>query len=218
MVIDGDVRANSDTPASLVAGVTEITGELDISRGQDLSAFDCLETVGDNIELDADEGDALEGAFPRLTTMGGGVRISGGLSEVSVSCAFRALTTIGTYWLNGGHVDVSGDITGELDLASLVEFHSIRINNTKIERVILPSNGTFSILQLKFDADPRLSEVLGLENTTLVGRAEDDTYTLLIRNNPLLSGCRAQAIGQMFLDGGYTPASVIVENNGPGCE
>lgn len=220
-VFDGDAYiSNSDGDPATYVGVTEITGSLRLFGAVPLDVFDCLEVVGDDIDLDrSSDGDTLSGAFPNLRTVAGGVdiRISSSYDPVPADCAFRVLESIGSGYATGGAVDVNGPLTGELNLTTLHDFDYIRIKYSDLSRVILPSDGEFPVDQLAFQGNELLTEVLGFDNTTLTG-SSSISYSLLISDNPWLSGCRVKEIAALFDPARYAADSIIIENNGPGCE
>jgi hypothetical protein len=218
-VIDGSRTLLSLEELEEMRGVTTITGDLVLRTVEDLSILDCLEDVGERLEIDVDG--SLEGGLPRLNVVGYQVKLSSTFfndvdeDEVSVDCAFQSLVEV-----NGqGSIDTYSGLTGELDLSRLTRVGAIRIKSSNLSRVKLP-NGLRWGLQLAFENNEELRELTGFEQMEVVGGEDHtvDTYILRILENPLLSGCRAQEIETLFRDAQYPDSSIIVEGNGPGCE
>jgi hypothetical protein len=208
-VVDADVSVDKDHPAADYVGVTEITGDLDVYTFVGISAFDCLEIVGGQLEFWGGwRDDKLLGSFPNLRRVGRSIFFNA--DGTIDSCAFRSLEDLGT-----GDFDMMGDVYGELNLGSLHQFFRIAVQGTHLRQLTLPSNGTFKAGQLRIQGNDELANIYGFENVLLTGSVSvGGDYSLYISNNPRLARCRAHDIAQVFVDAGYAPNMITVESSG----
>jgi len=219
LALAGDVMARTDAELQALQGVTSIEGQLTLRIAGQVDALSCLETVGDNLDIDvfgADTDVSLWG-LRNLKTVGGGVELSAGLERVYPDCGLSRLESLGMQYLTGGAVDTTGDVSGELDLSRLTLVRHIRIRGSLLTRLILPSGVTLNMGQFLLEDDPYLTEVAGFEGVTIDSASVGSTYSVRIVDNPSLSTCRANAIAKLFTDGGSPVESVTIMNNAP-CE
>ena len=217
MMLAGDVRISSTTAPETLMGVTAIEGELSITTRVSLDALSCLETVGDNLEIDsfAADTDLSLWGLRNLRTVGGGVDIRAGLDRIWVDCGLRRLESLGEKYITGGAVDTSSDVAGELDLSSLTLVRHIRLRNGQLTRVVLPSNRTLNMGQLLLEDQPYLTEVAGFSGVTIQSASVGGTYSVRIVDNPQFSECRANELAQLFIAGGTPPNTVTIMGNLP---
>jgi hypothetical protein len=214
----GDVTLSTEAELAALQGVTSIEGKLRIRYWQ-LDSLSCLESVGDDLEVDigsGGDGDTSLYGLRNVKSIGGSLDISGTFERVYPDCGFARLESLGAKYVTGGAVDAN-DLGGELDLSSLKAFLHIRLKNNDFTRVLLPDAGTFKIGQLALENNPYLSEVVGFSNATLQV-VNNGSYSLRVVSNPQLSECRARQLAKLFTDGGAEPASITVMSNLPCAE
>ena len=219
-VFDGDFRESTSQKLSMLEGVTEITGSLDIRTLADAEALSCLTRVN-QIRVDAfgSSGQTLDG-LRSVAFVGGSIDISGSSSSPSfnLDCAFQSLESLGSTFATGGAIDLTGGGEGTLDLSRVKQITHIRIADSDIWRLVLPSDATLRMGQLRLEGNMKLNELDGFERVNLepVG-VSSNTYTVRIVLNPLLSTCRARKVADIFLAAGVNPSAVTISNNAQDC-
>jgi hypothetical protein len=179
-----------------------------------------------------EEGRARRRRIPDFQNQFGGVTTMGG--EVKVR--FLALSVLGAVVLvgacseEGGHGSTvgSGDraaraamasVGAVLDLSRVKEITHVRLHDTRLTRIVLPSNEALTLGQLRVDNNPELGEIAGFENITLTrfGITVSGAYSVRIVDNPLLSTCRAYQLRDLFLAAGFDASTMTISGNAPDC-
>jgi hypothetical protein len=208
--------------ASTLQGVTEVTGGLEIGTVEELAQLDCLETVGDDLEIDffGEDAPGPVTLWPlrNLRTTGGGVDIATSSNEVWADCGLRNLQSLGEQYLTGGAVDVSG-LRGELDLSSVQKVTHIRIKGSHLTKVTLPSNVALTMGQLFFTSNDELTTVDGFQGVALTQSSIQVTGALSVNitDNPTFSNCRANELKAIFVAAGFSEANMDVSGNLADC-
>jgi hypothetical protein len=212
MVYEGNVVVGSHSASGPYRGVTSITGDVDIQVGDQLEAFDCLESVGGMFVAHGEYG--LTNAFPRLRSVGTFMQLSAALN-LPADCALGSLSVVGA--TGAGDITVGGFV-GELNLSTLTHFDSLTIQSTGLMRVLLPSSGHFTLQRLWL-IQTGISELPGFENVSLSAPSPIDPnlVPLIITTNRDLPGCRVAELQQLFVGAGFDPQTFRVSDNGPGC-
>lgn len=202
----------------LLEGVTQIDGDLTIRKVAGLDALSCLETITGDLSIDvfADDTPATLWGLRNLQTVGQTIEINPD-EELHVDCGFSRLASIGADYFTGGAFDVSGDLSGELDLSQVKSNKHFRIDGSNLTKVTLPSNASIVQGQLSFQSNSKLAEVLGFSAITFTpdGINVGGAYSVMITNNPLLSECRARELAQLYIDAGDSPDTVTIMGNLP---
>lgn len=219
-MVSGDVRVDDAAGAAALQGVTSIEGRLSISTEEGLDALSCLESVGDDLEIDlfGSRGDASLWGLRNLKTIGGSIDVSDSFGRVYADCGFARLEKLGEKYITGGAVDCTSGFAGELDLSSLKVVRHIRLKNSELTRVKLPNGvSMLEMGQLAFDSNPVLSEVTGFSGVTIKmsNIVVSGTYSVRIVKNPKLSDCRAHELAALFSAAGYSEASFTISDNAP---
>ena len=216
-VLTGDYNIGG---AAALTGVTEITGALTIRETDELNALSCLQTVGDDVTIDLFGSGPSRSLWPlrNLKKIGGGIQINTGFSEVWVDCGLSQLEDLGAAYLTGGAVDAS-DVFGHLNLSAIKQVTHIRIKNTNLNQITLPSSVSLTMGQLWFDSNPLLTTVDGFKNIALKqsGIVISGAQSVRIVNNPKLSNCRANEFKAAFVSAGFSAASMVLQGNLPDC-
>ena len=218
-VFSGDYFSGANTPDQL-QGVTEVTGQMNLSSPGDLAPLSCLQTVGDDLSIDLFTSDAPVSLWPlrNLKKTGGGVSITSGFAELWVDCGLSQLQSLGEKYLTGGAVDAS-DVHGHLDLSKVQKVTHIRIKGSQLTQVTLPSGVALAMGQLWFDTNPALTTVDGFANVTLTQSSivVDGTQSVRILNNPGFSTCRATALKSLFVAAGFSADAMLIRGNLADC-
>lgn len=192
--------------ADRFVGVTAIDGAVDVVDAMGLAAFDCLETVSGSVSLaDGTSGTSKFGnAFPNLVSAQD-IDVEATFSAQPIECLLRSLARVET-------VKVFGSVKGTLNLAALTALKRLVVLNSDLTRVVLPSNGTFDVMQVVFRQNYSLREVAGFQNVTLTGAPgwPAPTYSLGFVSNPSLSGCRILELADLFRAAGYIEESLFI--------
>lgn len=217
-VVSGDVRADDAAGVAALMGVTSIEGGLSIGTEEGLDALSCLESVGDDLEIDlfGSRGDASLWGLRNIKTIGGGIDVSDSFGKVYADCGFSKLESLGAAYATGGAVDCTSGLAGELDLSSLKVVRHIRLKNSELTRIKLPNAvSMLEMGQLAFDDNPLLSDVSGFSGVTIKmsGIVVSGAYSVRIVNNPKLSDCRARELAALFTAAGYSAASMTISGN-----
>lgn len=217
-MLSGTVIADNAMEWAALEGVTHVEGDLRLMSPLGLDSLACLATVTGSIQLDffAENSEATLWGLRNLQTVGETIDIQPD-GDLHVDCGLGRLNSLGADYFTGGAIDVQGPLVGHLDLSSLKVNKHIRIKSSQLSKVTLPSDTTLIQGQLAFESNPALSEVLGFTGITFTpdNVTVEGTYSVLIRNNPLLSECRARELAQFYLDAGDAPETVIVMGNLP---
>jgi len=192
--------------AERFVGVTAIEGAVDVVDAIGLTAFDCLETVSGSVSLAAGTGDAQKfgNAFPNLVSALD-IDVNANFSAQPIDCLFQSLARVET-------VVVFGSVKGTLNLAALTTFERVLVLNSDLTRVMLPSSGSFNLMQLVFRQNYSLREIAGFQNVTLTGApgAMAPVYSLGFVSNSSLSGCRILELADLFREAGYIEESLFI--------
>lgn len=218
----GDVVVRSQAEATALLGVTSIVGALTIlSSGDDdsstiVDAFNCLETVAGDVNIDFSDahGDASLWGLRNLTTIDGNLKLSNTFERTYADCGLAYLQRVGLLAATSGSIEVDG-LAGALDLSRLGELSSLHVTNTELTGIQLPVSGMFDMSELEIENNPYLQEISGFEDVSI--RTEPLLLGDVVRivNNPRLSDCRAERLGQLFVTGGAELADVVVFGNLP---
>ena len=215
----GDYFSGNNTPDQL-QGVTEVTGQMHLNSADDLAPLSCLETVDDALTIDVFGSDAPVSLWPlrNLKKTGGGVALSSAFVDLWIDCGFAQLQSLGTKYLTGGAVDAN-DVYGHLDLSKIQTVNHIRVSNSKLNRVTLPSGVTLTMGQLWFDTNPLLTTVDGFSNVTLsqIAITGGSAQSVRIVSNPGFSTCRANALKALFVAAGFSAAAMEISGNSGDC-
>jgi hypothetical protein len=217
-LMQGSFSTSTGSLAEL-EGVTELTGALEIDTLDGLDALGCLGRVDEvTIELDSDDVGTLWG-LRNLVFVGGSVDLIAGGATVHIDCGLRSLESLGSEWLTGGAVDFSGRVKGILDLSRLREVTHIRISGSELESIVLPNNVTLTMGQLGLQNNSLLAAVSGFQNVTIQpsGIQVSGAYSVNIVNNARLSTCRANELAGLWLNAGFSSASITISGNAPDC-
>lgn len=218
MVLPGDVDVRSEAELAALQGVTAVEGKLDISAPAGFDALSCLRTVGDNLDVDVfgAEGDVSLWGLRNLQSVGGSVDVSSSFDRIYADCGLSQLVSLGEKYVTGGAVDTYGGLAGELDLSHLKLVRHIRLRESSLTRLVLPSNQTMTMGQLLLEDQPYLSEVAGFSGVTIQSASlVSGAYSVRIVDNPRLSTCRANELAQLFVAGGSPESTVTISGNEP---
>ncbi|HEX2871249.1 MAG TPA: hypothetical protein VHP33_08335 [Polyangiaceae bacterium] len=216
-VLNGTVVADNAAEWAALEGVTEVNGNLMLMSPLGLDTLSCLEKVSGTLTLDffAEEAEAKLWGLRNLKSVGGSLYIKPD-EGLEVDCGFSRLTSVGgeTY-ATGGSVDVKGWLRGHLDLSALKVVQNLRMEESSLEKVTLPSNTTLTRGQLALIRNAELSEVAGFSGITFKndGILVEGAYSVKITDNPLLSECRARELAQLLIAAGAPESGVTVVNN-----
>jgi hypothetical protein len=192
--------------ADQFVGVTAIDGAVDVVDAVGLTAFDCLETVSGSVSLaDGTSGaQKFDSAFPNLVSARD-VDVHATFSTQPIECLLQSLARVET-------LEVTGSVRGTLNLAALTTFTRVVVLNSDLTRVILPSSGSFNVMQLVFRGNDSLREIAGFQNVTLTGApgATAPVYSLGFLSNPSLSGCRILELADLFREAGFIEESLFL--------
>jgi hypothetical protein len=216
----GNVQVSDAASVAALQGVTSIDGELSIRTADGLDALSCLETVGDNLQVDlfGADGDVSLWGLRNLKSIGGGIDISDSFGDVYPDCAFSKVEKLGEQYATGGAVESDGGLAGELDVTLLKEVRHIRIRNSKLTRIKLPNNlSMLEMGQFALEGNGALAEVTGFSGVTIKQSSIQiaGAYSVRIVDNPLLPNCRALELAGLFKAAGYTDASMTIMGNAP---
>lgn len=207
---------HNDAEWAQLDGVTFVGGDLILTSPQGLERLSCLERVQGTLTLDffADETDATLWGLRNLRQVGTlSIQADGHLQQ---DCGLTRLTTVGgdTY-VFGTSIDIRGPFVGHLDLSALKVVQNIRMEETVLSKVTLPSNTTLKRGQLAFIRNDALSEVAGFSGITFMndGVVFEAAYSVKITDNPLLSDCRARELAQLLVAAGAPESGVTILNN-----
>lgn len=203
---NGTLVVSETMSADQFVGVTAIDGAVDVVDAIGLTAFDCLETVSGTVSLWDGTSDAPKfgNAFPNLVSARD-VDVDATFSAQPIECLLQSLARVET-------VVVSGSVKGTLNLAALTTFTRVVVLNSDLTRVILPSSGSFNLMQLVFRQNYSLREIAGFQNVTLTGApgSTAPVYSLGFLSNPSLSGCRIIELADLFREAGYIEESLFI--------
>ncbi len=126
-------------------------------------------------------------------------------SAQPIDCLLQSLARVET-------VRVYGSVKGTLNLAALTTFTRVVVLNSDLTRVILPSSGSFNVMQVVFRQNYSLREIAGFQNVTLTGApgSTAPVYSLGFLSNPSLSGCRIHELADLFREAGYIEESLFI--------
>ncbi len=212
---------------SELSGVTKLDGDLAISDEVvdlvqliDLSELDTLEC------LEEITGDVTIGEYHTRETLGTlwglrNLRIVGGsvdiIARVPIDCGLARLESLGNEPYQGGALDLES-VQGELDLSKLVEGMFVRIQETQLTRVTLPSNRALAVGQYWFSENPELAAIDGFADVTLTRAGSSsggNVADVQLDENPLLSQCRVDELAALFLAAGFSESEIVADGNGP---
>lgn len=217
----GDVVVQSKEQAMALMGVTSIVGNLTVSPASNVEvsativdAFNCLETVGGDVSIDfsSAQGDVSLWGLRNLKTIDGNLKISNVLDRTYTDCGLAYLQRVGLLVAGTGSIEVDG-LAGALDLSQLSELNALHVMNTELASIKLPVSGMFYMSELEIENNRFLAEVAGFDAVTVDTDPAPLGDVVRIVNNPRLSDCRAEKIGQLFIAGGADLADIALFGN-----
>ena len=207
--VTGNVLIDATHPANALQGVTQINGDLSVSilNGLDVSSLDCLQVVTGNVRFEP----MSSGVAPilrNLSSVGGHVMFTTELTNnVNVSCSLSSLRSVSGSYTTGPALIVIGGFSGEVNLSKLTTCESIRLIDSQVTRLVLPSNVNLRFKELAVDSNALLSDLSGFENV-LLSSVDNTDFMFSATVNPKLSTCRLLAIKKLFEAAGTTTASI----------
>lgn len=212
-LLTGDVVVDGLEDLAALQGVTAIEGGLSISL-KTVDTLNCLESVGGDVSINVSEvgGDASLWGLRHLKSIGGDLDISNTSERTYADCGLSELERVGS--AGGGRIEVT-DMGGELDLSRLQAMREVDISNTELIAIELPVSGSLSLTRLEISNNSYLSEISGFDEVTVQPLVASTAEAVRIVNNPRLSECVADKLGQRFVNGGSAPSAITKFGNLP---
>ena len=208
----GSVAVNTQNDLSALEGVTSIEGSLSVLGAVDFDHLHCLESIGEDLDI--------SGSFQHDTSLWGlrhlkavnSVRLTPPEGRLYADCALTQLR--GTV----ASIEVAGNVSGVLDVSGLQQIGRLELSDTQVTDLSLVAGGTLTLGEIVVRDNPILYQLLMFEGASvapLMLPNEPNAGRLAITDNPYLPECNPHRLAQAFLDAGFEPNGIVVENNYP---
>jgi hypothetical protein len=210
--LEGSIAVRTQNELSALEGVTSIEGSLGVGGDVDFDHLHCLETITGSLEIIASfQHDTSLWGLRHLKSVGS-VMLATPEGRLYADCAFTQLRG------KAASIEANGSVAGELDVSGLEQIGRLELSDTQVTTLSLVAGGSLSLGEIVLRNNALLYQLLMFDGASVVPLAlpqEPNAGRLAITDNPYLPDCNPHRLAQAFLDAGFEPQGIVIENNYP---